>query len=323
MDISGEKLVMSRKGRNRGKNRTGKNQSITYSRLRTQQYSEAEIARRVPEVGFLRDKTTLIVGLGSLGAPIAIELARLGIGRLILIDHDVVDPSASVRWPLGAKYAGWFKVEAIRDFIQHHYPYSTPDTKDLYRIQIGLHALEKDSFDAHLNRIQQADIIIDATAEDGVNVFLSDMCREAGKPYIWCWTTNGTWGGIVGRQLLDDNSPCYYCLNTYYNESENMQPAQDPSELIQAPGCGDPTFTGLGFESAHITLSAIRFAVSTLSGGQDDQFPIISDNFVCINLRDKNTRQLISPQTEYFNLEPHDQCPYCQNKNSLDKPGST
>ena len=52
----------------------------------------------IPEVGLegqrkLKNSSALIVGTGGLGSPVALYLAAAGIGRIGLVDYDVVDSS--------------------------------------------------------------------------------------------------------------------------------------------------------------------------------------------------------------------------------------
>ena len=51
----------------------------------------------------LKNSTVLIVGAGGLGCPVSQILARAGVGRLHLIDHDVVDDSNLQRQTLFTK----------------------------------------------------------------------------------------------------------------------------------------------------------------------------------------------------------------------------
>jgi sulfur carrier protein ThiS adenylyltransferase len=64
-----------------------------------------------------------IAGLGGLGSNIAIALARIGVGRLILVDFDVVEPSNLNRQQYFIHQIGMPKVEALQDNISKINPY--------------------------------------------------------------------------------------------------------------------------------------------------------------------------------------------------------
>ena len=86
---------------------------------------ESDLGRRVPSVNSLREKTVAIIGLGAIGAPIALDMARNGCRKLILLDHDVVEPGNSIRWPLGASAWGRHKAAALKDHIELEYPWTS------------------------------------------------------------------------------------------------------------------------------------------------------------------------------------------------------
>lgn len=67
--------------------------------------------------------TVGICGLGGLGSNIAIALARLGIGKLVLIDFDKVDITNLHRQQYKATQIGMYKTEAIRENLMEINPY--------------------------------------------------------------------------------------------------------------------------------------------------------------------------------------------------------
>lgn len=72
-----------------------------------------------------------IAGLGGLGSNIAMMLARSGVGRLLLIDFDIVEPSNLNRQHYMVSHFGIAKSEAIKDLIYQANPYIRLDTKRL------------------------------------------------------------------------------------------------------------------------------------------------------------------------------------------------
>src|SRR5271155_2552523 len=99
------------------------------SRLEKIEFSNDEIARYsrhliMPEVTLegqkrLKAASVLCIGAGGLGSPIALYLAAAGIGRMGLVDPDIVDFSNLQRQILhGTKDVGRKKLNSARDRIK-------------------------------------------------------------------------------------------------------------------------------------------------------------------------------------------------------------
>lgn len=72
-----------------------------------------------------------IAGLGGLGSSVAVALARLGVGRLIMVDFDVVEPSNLNRQQYFIDQIGWFKTEALQKNIKKINPFIQVETHNL------------------------------------------------------------------------------------------------------------------------------------------------------------------------------------------------
>ncbi|AZR73198.1 thiamine biosynthesis protein ThiF [Anoxybacter fermentans] len=91
------------------------------------------IARHTPGVHEKVKKAYIgIAGLGGLGSNVAISLARIGIGRLLLVDFDVVEPSNLNRQQYFIKHIGMLKTEAMKDIISQINPFVKVDIKNAY-----------------------------------------------------------------------------------------------------------------------------------------------------------------------------------------------
>lgn len=76
------------------------------------------VARHSPGVHERMNKSTVgIAGLGGLGSSVAIALTRMGIGRLILADFDVVEPSNLNRQQYSVEHIGMAKTKAMTHIL--------------------------------------------------------------------------------------------------------------------------------------------------------------------------------------------------------------
>ena len=87
------------------------------------------VSRHSPGVhARIRQATVGIAGLGGLGSAIAIALARIGVGRLVLADFDVVEPSNLNRQQYFVDQIGEFKTDALAANLRRMHPYVTVET---------------------------------------------------------------------------------------------------------------------------------------------------------------------------------------------------
>ena len=272
-----------------------KGKGTTY--IRAGRAGTADLGLRTPELASSNEKGIAVFGLGCIGGTSTVELAKSGIGRVRLADHDFLDPGALARWYLGLSVAGQRKAPVLAQFIKEHYPTtlaehfeyrvgSNNDLKRLAEITEGMH------------------LVYDATAEDGVSYFLSDLARQRGMPYLHVSGTHGGWGGRIIR--LTPQTGCWWCYKNAVDKNVIGDPPEDTSQRVQPAGCGDPTFTGTGFDLGSIALAGVRTAISTLC----PTYPQQAWDVMIISLRDANGA-LIAPRYDTYPLPKDPACPAC------------
>ncbi|MFZ5682441.1 MAG: ThiF family adenylyltransferase [Pseudomonadota bacterium] len=136
---------------------------------------------RDPRTQHLLQATVVLVGCGSVGAPIALALAQAGVGRLVLVDYDTLSWPNVGRHPLGAAAVGRNKAEALAERLQADFPHLTIEHRDCDLLHL-LHT-EQDLMVA-------ADLIVSATgswaAESALNRWHVAHGRD--QPIVYGWT---------------------------------------------------------------------------------------------------------------------------------------
>lgn len=158
----------------------------------------------IPDVGLegqkkLKASSVLIVGTGGLGSPVALYLAAAGVGRIGLVDYDVVDFSNLQRQIIhGESRLGDLKVESARERMLDLNP----------EIQIDVYNEVINSENAF--RIAEPyDIIVDGTDNFPTRYLVNDLCVLTGKPNVY-----GSIFRFDGQASVFDaeKGPCYRCL---------------------------------------------------------------------------------------------------------------
>ncbi|MGI5901807.1 MAG: HesA/MoeB/ThiF family protein [Desulfitobacteriia bacterium] len=141
----------------------------------------------------LGSSTVAIVGCGGLGGYIAEQLARLGVGHLILIDGDRIEESNLNRQLFALEEnIGWFKVEAAKERLQ----------KVNSSIKLDLHR-EWFSKENGNSLLKNADLVCDALDNAEARVEVERVCQELKIPFVFA--AIGGWFGIVGVSYPGDN----------------------------------------------------------------------------------------------------------------------
>jgi ubiquitin-protein ligase len=264
--------------------------------------------RRAPVLLPLRGKSVMVVGLGSLGSPLVLHLARAGIAQMDLIDCDWLQVGNTVRWALGWQFAGLHKAHALALHLEHEYPYTSVKPHHLH---IGSPVSHGDMTDYQRLRSisEDCDLIIDATANHRVSHFLADLARELGKPYLWLTTTHGAAGGVVGRVIPGRTAGCWHCFQHRLADGSIPLPADSGGETIQPGGCSQATFIGAGLDSDEVALLASRLAVATLVSGAEGGYPDFNWNVAVADFwRDGFS---IAPEWATDQLHSHPSCAHC------------
>jgi molybdopterin/thiamine biosynthesis adenylyltransferase len=269
---------------------------------------------RIPELAPLADSTVAVIGLGALGAPSSLELARAGVGELRLLDFDFVDPGTFVRWPLGLEAAGLLKTTSIPEFLAANYPYAKLKAWT-HRIGMVRDVTDVVKSDPEVldEMLDGATLIYDATAELGVQRLLSDLAREKGIPYICISATEGGWGGMVMRARPGVTEGCWHCLMHHLDTKAIPTPPGDPTGNLQPIGCANPTFTGTGFDLGEVALAGVRLAVATVCAAKEKGYPNYDWDVACLSLRDSDGK-LIAPRWDTFPLKRHPHCEACHDR---------
>lgn len=268
--------------------------------------------QRIPSLHALKDKHVVCIGLGSLGSPIAISLARVGVGHFHLIDYDTYDGGNFVRQEGDLRLAGLKKVLGIETLIRFINPNVTVESRPL---RIGAPAPIKDvdkigersgdELSLLSEIISSADLVISTVADQSVEFLINEILVEQGKSGIFSSVTNGAWGGQVFRSLPD--GACFQCYGYHKNDGATGKESFDPNELpLYVRGCGYPTFTGTGFDAGAIANLATRFAVQTLLRDDTVGYPDAPYNLITWNSRGEFAGDF--PSIEKIALAIHPSC---------------
>ncbi|HEX5707175.1 MAG TPA: molybdopterin-synthase adenylyltransferase MoeB [Pyrinomonadaceae bacterium] len=171
--------------------------------------SNEEIARYsrhliMPEVGMegqrkLKAASVLMIGTGGLGAPTGMYLAAAGVGRLGILDFDVVDESNLQRQIIhGTKDVGRPKIESAHDRLRDINPH----------IELDTHETRLTSENA-LGLFRDYDIVVDGTDNFPTRYLVNDACVLTGKPNVY-----GSIFRFEGQASVfwAERGACYRCL---------------------------------------------------------------------------------------------------------------
>ena len=192
--------------------------------------SNQEVARYsrhliMPEVGMdgqlkLKAASVLCIGAGGLGSPVAMYLAAAGVGRIGLVDFDVVDYSNLQRQIIhGTPDVGRRKLDSARDSLNAINP----------EVEVETHEVALSSSNA-LDLLGGYDVIVDGTDNFPTRYLVNDACVLLGRPNAY-----GSIFRFEGQASVfaAKDGPCYRCL----------YPEPPPPGLV--PSCAEGGVLGI------------------------------------------------------------------------------
>ena len=192
--------------------------------------SNQEVARYsrhliMPEVGMegqlkLKASSVLCIGAGGLGSPVAMYLAAAGVGRIGIVDFDIVDYSNLQRQVIhGTPDVGRLKLDSASDRLNAINP----------EIHVETHNEALSSSNA-LRLLGGYDVIVDGTDNFPTRYLVNDACVLLGKPNVY-----GSIFRFEGQASVfaTKDGPCYRCL----------YPEPPPPGLV--PSCAEGGVLGI------------------------------------------------------------------------------
>lgn len=137
---------------------------------------------RDPRQPFLRQRTVLVIGGGSIGGPISLALAAAGVGRIDIVDPQDLQWGNIGRHPLGAQCVGQNKAEALADRIRRSFPHID---------HVFGHARRWEAVAATTpDLLSEADVIVSALGDWGSESALNHWHLANGRrrPIVYVWT---------------------------------------------------------------------------------------------------------------------------------------
>jgi len=171
--------------------------------------SEKELDRysrqiMLEEIGYqgqlkLKQAKVCVVGVGGLGNPITTRLAAMGVGKIRIVDRDVIELSNLHRQTMfNEDDVGQVKVEIAAKKLRKLNP-------DIIIEELPVSVNDFTAFDV----VDGCDVVIDALDSVNARYSLNKACIEKKIPFV-----TGAAVGVTGQSftILPNESACYYCL---------------------------------------------------------------------------------------------------------------
>lgn len=222
--------------------------------------SREEVFRRlegVREIDVLDTKRVVCFGLGAIGAPLALALAREGVGSFVLCDPDTLRPGNIVRHALDLLSVGQFKAEAVEWALTRINPALETMTETAHLSDPGVIAA----------KLRHASLVIAAIGDDLTEEMISEVlvASDERPPLILARTLHG---GAAFRVALvrPGIDACLTCLAEYQGENDSdwiRVPADGRPDVFDA-GCATAARPGAGLTSQQAALFAAGRALEVL-----------------------------------------------------------
>ncbi|MGB3276718.1 MAG: HesA/MoeB/ThiF family protein [Castellaniella sp.] len=214
----------------------------------------------------------LIVGAGGLGSPAALYLAAAGVGRMTLVDDDLVELSNLQRQILHDMAGlGRPKAESGRDALQALNP------------DVQVRALVERLDEARLRALAlDADVVLDCCDNFATRHAINRACVAARKPLVSGAAIKFS-GQISVYDLRDDEAPCYHCL---FPEADDVEELRCATTGVLGPLVGMvgsvqaaeaiKVITGMGepLVGRLLSVDALRMQWHTIRFRRDPDCPV-------------------------------------------------
>jgi len=202
------------------------------------------------------------------------------------------------------QHFGMDKAGAAAQLLQTAYPYTNVTALSYKLGDFGPASKQKTA--EFVNALETSDVIVDCSAERGVQQFLSDEAWLNKKDYFFLEAYPGALSGFVGS-VAPGIGPCYYCFLNGRATGEIPAPLVPRNAMIQPAGCGEQTFVGAPFDADTLAAAGVRLIFSKLA--KNGSYPSSASPFYRATFADDliHSRVVIEP----IEIPRKNDCPVC------------
>lgn len=245
------------------------------------------------ETDLLKDASVFIVGLGTGGVQIALDLAKAGVGKFRFMDPDRLEIGNISRHSAGISLVGRRKVTAARDLILEKNP-----TAEVETFFLSAGPEQRELLKA---LIEKSSVVICATDNRQSKLLINELCVTLRKTVLFGGAFRRAYGGQVVR-VLPGISPCYHCFVLAVPDKEadieiSSRRNADAIAYSDMPVAVEP---GLSIDVSPIANLVSKLAVMELIKGKNSTLHILDEDFTAPWYLWVNRPE---PNTEYATIQ--------------------
>jgi molybdopterin/thiamine biosynthesis adenylyltransferase len=227
--------------------------------------SEVKIFKRIEklfDVGALGDAQILIVGCGSGGGNLALQLVMSGIRNFTLIDNDILEPENVIRHVCGRRFIGKKKVDELEEVLEDRNP------------KINIKKLDVDimHFETLESEIKHHTVVVLATDNEPSRYLVNEICVRNKIPFVVARVfTRGIGGEVFSYR--PEAGGCLACLESCLERTQYRQGireidlvSEEERELMYGMEIAEiKDSPGLNVDISFITAFHTRFTLDAIA----------------------------------------------------------
>ena len=155
------------------------------------------------ETDWMLEKRAFIIGCGSVGSLVALELAKAGVGNFFLVDNDIIAFHNLCRHQCGIQDVGKYKVQAVKERIKQINPSAHVET------HVGvIENLNKEFFD---NYCKSGTVIIGCADNREADINANIYANVYNIPFVSIGFWERAFAGEIFYSIPSEKMPCYEC----------------------------------------------------------------------------------------------------------------
>ena len=217
------------------------------------------------ETDKMLNKSVIISGCGSVGSLVALELARSGVGKFLLIDNDIFEYHNICRHQCGIKDVGKFKVDALEERILDIYPQAIIEKETNI-----LEKVRKSRFDKFCN--EETVIIGCADNRDG-DIYANKISYLYNIPFV----SIGFWERAFAGEVfysIPKKTPCYFCQFGSISKKEDSRVNANHRFYVDEKELEETTFEPAIYTDINfVTNIGIKLIIDIFNKDNDEYIP--------------------------------------------------